>query len=62
MCCKSSTHASNSGHCSCGNPMGAGPLFWSEKKRVRMVKESIDCLQSQVKDLKEYLSELEGKP
>jgi hypothetical protein len=27
-----------------------------------MVKASIDCLESQVKDLKEYLRELEGKP
>jgi len=62
MCCKLSTHACNSGHSSSGNSMVAGPLFWSEKKRVRMVKESIDCLQSQVKDLKEYLRELEGKP
>ncbi len=60
MCCKST--ASNKGQCCCSSSAGTGPLFWSEKKRVRMVKESIDCLQSQVKDLKEYLRELEGKP
>ncbi len=62
MCCKSSAQTGNKGQCCCGSSTGIGPLFWSEKKRRQMVTDSIDCLQSQVKDLKEYLRELDGKP
>ncbi len=61
MCSNSSNHACSGGHCCCGNSTGVGPLFWSKKKRIRMVKDTIDCLQSQVKGLKEDLRELGGE-
>ena len=61
MCCE--TNKQNNHHCSCGcgGPVCFGPSFWSKNKRIRMVEHSIECFQSQLKDLKELLKELKAE-
>lgn len=63
MCCDtnvkhSAKHGKNAS-CGCKSAACSGPMFWSKKKRIRMVEHSIECLQSQIDDLKELLQELQ---
>lgn len=65
MCCETKSHNKH-GHggscgCGCGGHSLGGPMFWSRKKRIRMVENSIGCLQSQLKDLEEVLKEMKAK-
>ena len=60
MCDCNSTPKQTPG-CSCGcqgNPCFSSTL-WSKKKQIQYVKNSIDCLKSQAKDLQDKLDELE---
>ena len=65
MCCESTSHhGQKHGHgssCGCGVPACFGPAFWSKKKRIRMVENSLKCLREQVKDLEELLQELKAE-
>lgn len=61
MCCETNTQKGNGCSCGCGGSACLGPAFWSRKKRIRMVENSIECLQSQLKDLEELLGELKAE-
>lgn len=62
MCCESTAqHGQKHGHvgsCGCGGPACFGPAFWSKKKRIRMLENSLKCLREQTKDIEELLQEL----
>ncbi|MBU1343984.1 MAG: hypothetical protein KKE44_14520 [Proteobacteria bacterium] len=59
MCHKPAPHADQSCNCGCSGMSCFAPGLWSKKKQVQVVKDSIACLQSQVKDLEERLNELQ---
>lgn len=59
MYCNSSSQPSHNSNCGCQSKSCFGPMFWSKKKKIQYVRNSITCLQSQVKDLKDKLDELE---
>lgn len=65
MCCDATTHHGtkhgHGGSCGCGGPACFGPAFWSKKKRIKMVENSLECLRGQVKDLEELLKELKAE-
>lgn len=46
--------------CGCGGP-ACHAAFWSRSKRVRMVEHSIECLQTQLKDLEALHKELKAE-
>ena len=62
MCCETkSRHGHKQNHgasCGCGGSC-SGPMFWSKKKRIKMVEHSLKCLRGQVKDLEDLLEELQ---
>ncbi len=60
MCCETKTQSDHGCSCGCGGPVSFGPALWSRKKRIRMVENSIECMQSQLKDLEELLQELKA--
>jgi hypothetical protein len=60
MCCNSSSQTSHSGNCGCQSKSCFAPALWSKKRQIQYVKNSIACLQSQVKDLEDKLDELEN--
>ncbi len=60
MCCQTNTKSGHGASQGCSGPACFGPMFWSKKKRVRTVENSIECLQSQLKDLEELLVELKA--
>jgi hypothetical protein len=59
MCCKSSSQTNQGGQCGCQSESCFSAELWSKKKQIQYVKNSITCLQSQVKDLGDKLNELE---
>jgi len=65
MCCESTIQRGkkqgHGGFCGCGGPACFGPSFWSRKKRIQMVENSLECLREQVKDLEEFLKELKAE-
>jgi hypothetical protein len=63
MCCdtKSQHGQGHKSSCGCGGTSCFGPAFWSKKKRIQMVENSIECLQTKVADLQELLQELKNE-
>lgn len=59
MCCNSSSQSNFSGNCGCRGNACCNPMLWSRKKQIQHVKNSIACLQIQLKDLEDKLDELE---
>lgn len=63
MCCETTTqHGKKHGHggsCGCGSgPACHGPFFWSKKKRIQILENSLECLEERANDIKELLKEL----
>ena len=62
MCCEPGMHSGkSSGHsdaCGCGGPACFGPAFWSKRKKIQMVEDSLGSLRERIKDLEELLKEL----
>lgn len=65
MCCDSttqhSTKHSHGGSCGCGGPTFFGSSFWSKKKRIQILEQSLECLQERAEDIKEFLKELKAE-
>lgn len=63
MCCGHTGHHGkghghhSGGHCGCGR-VHLGPMFWSKKRKIKMLEEVLDGLREEVKDLEELIDEL----
>ena len=65
MCCTPPRHhgmkMTESGACCCqGMGMhGQNPMFWSKRKRIRLLQEQLDRMKDEAKDLEDYIAELQ---
>lgn len=59
MCFNSFSQSGFGGNCGCRSRSCFHHMLWSRKKQIEYVKNSIACLQGQVKDLEDKLKELE---
>lgn len=65
MCCDINRHSGQTqrqqGRCGCGGMSCSCPVLWSKKKRIRMVEQSPECLQTKIADLQDLLQELKDE-
>ena len=63
MCCETmGQHGKKPEHgMSCGCSGHTGPMFWSKKKKLKMLEHKLECLQEQSKDIKELIAELNAE-
>ena len=43
-------------NCCCGSTMN--PQFWSKNKKLKVLKESLDCINEKKKDIQDAIEEL----
>jgi tRNA G26 N,N-dimethylase Trm1 len=64
MCCgHTAHHGKKHGHhfggsCGCGGHAHLGPVFWSKKRKIKMLEQVLENLKEEVKDIEELLEEL----
>lgn len=64
MCCTPGIHhAPMSGHhyghsCCCSSSSHTDPRFWSKKKQIKMLEQTLEGLKEEVKDIEEHITEL----
>jgi tRNA G26 N,N-dimethylase Trm1 len=60
MCCGHTAHHGkkhgHGGSCGCGGHVG--PVFWSKKRKIKMLEEMLAELREEVKDIEELIDEL----
>ncbi len=57
-CNSNATHANS---CSCHSSFMNNPNFWSNKKKIRMLGNLLDCLREQEKEVEEAINELKTR-
>ena len=62
MCCgHTGHHGKRHGHgssCCCGGASHLGPVFWSKKRKLKMLEQVLENLREEVKDIEEMIEEL----
>jgi hypothetical protein len=65
MCCGHTTHHGkkhgHGGSCGCGGPSHFGPLFWSKKRKIKMLEQVLEDMREEVKDVEELIKELKAE-
>lgn len=63
MCCTPPRHHGmkmmESGACCCQGMHGQKPMFWSKRKEIRLLQKHLDHLKEEVKDIEDYMAELQ---
>ena len=65
MCCTPPRHHGmkmmGSDSCCCQGMHGQKPMFWSKRKRIRLLQEQLDRMKDDVKDLEDHIAELQAE-
>ncbi len=49
----------NAGCCHGHGMFGQKPMFWSKRKEIRLLQKHLDHLKEEVKDIEDYMAELQ---